>query len=477
MTGENPALSGPAIVTGITGLAPEVLQASELAGTTRKWATGLAQSAANGAHDPAYIRNMENFQGISHQEIFDHAEQMQPGSMHAAAEAWKLIGTGMQFATMNLGLKVRKSVASGWEGASADAMLAALDRFVGEMTAMQDIVNGVGWRIESAALAAEAVKAAVPPPPSGDKPAAPFILGLENPAVLTSSAQSASDSHLEAVWAMTNHYVPNYDPAGQGVPTFGAPTEPGDGASIPGAPGNSNPTSGSPISTEDQSPGSGDQAGAGDEAAAGDQAPGVGDESDSGEYSADEAGSSGDDDGSSGDQGSPSSTDEGSTTAASTAPGATTTTPGSPNSAGGGPGSSHSPGGSGSPGGQPGAAVPGSGRALPGSPIAAVVGAGPGGSGSGGAGGRGYPGMAGMPGMGAGRRQDDDERKTPEWLVNQRNADELLGPREPTVPAVFGIDSGPAREGEWETLRHNENDEAASSPSQGDWTTPDERSR
>ncbi|KAF0846011.1 PPE domain-containing protein [Nocardia caishijiensis] len=472
MTGDNPVLSGPAIVTGITGSTPEIVRAGQGAATTRQWASDLAQSAADGAHDPAYIQTMENFQGISHQEIYDHAQQMQPGTMHAAAEAWKLIGTGMQFATMNLGLKVRKSAAGGWAGASADAMLAALDRFVGEMTGMQDIANGVGWRIESAALAAEAVKAAVPPPPSGDKPAAPLIPGLENPAVLTNSAQSASDSHLEAVWAMTNHYVPNYDPAGQGVPTFGAPTEPGEGASIQGAPGNS-VLSGD--AAGDQS--SGTRLGVGDQpgADAGNQLVSDGLESEEANDDPSSDGASGNEAGSAEDNGGSADdpSDDSSTTAASTDPGAVGSSSGSPNSVGGAPGSgqSGSPGGAGASGGQAGAGVPGAGRALPGTPVAGPVAAVAGGP-TGGAGGRAYPGMAGMPGAGAGRRQDDDERKTPDWLVDQRNTEELIGPREPTVPAVFGIDDGPVREGDWETLRRDE-----SAYGQDDWTTPDEQPR
>jgi hypothetical protein len=95
--------------------------------------------------------------------------------------------------------------------------------------------------------------------------------------------------------------------------------------------------------------------------------------------------------------------------------------------------------------------------------------------------------MGGMPGMGgAGRRQgdqDSEHKGVPEWMVNQRNTEELLGPRTPATPAVFGIDAGPIREGEWETVRREETAEsagpvafAADQPAQDDWSAgPGER--
>ncbi|MGW6697268.1 hypothetical protein [Nocardia sp. NPDC055049] len=489
MTGEGLTTDG--IIAGLTGQTPEVLAANQGAATTRQRAGELAQSAANAAHDPEYIRNMEDFKNRPHQEIYDHAQQMQPGVIHASAETWKLIGSGMQFATIALSSKVRKSAASGWEGASADAMLTALDRYVGEMTGMQEIANGVGWRLESAALAAQAVKASVPVPPSGTSSSSPTIPGLENPAVLVGSEQAASDSHQEAVWAMTNHYVPNYQPAGQGVPTFGAPTEPGDSANVPGSLGNSGPSSGSPQSAGDQSPvGAPEQADQADEPSGENAGVNAGEGSSNGDANGG---------GTDGTEESASSTDEGSTTAAGADTGAVAGTPsaGSPNSAGGVPGSGNpgSSGGSGAPGSQAGSRVPGgqsgagvpiAGRAVAGSP--AVPGAvGVSGGSAGGAGARATPGMGGMPGgAGAGRRQGDQDgehKGIPEWMINQRNTDELLGPREPATPAVFGIDAGPTREGEWETVRRDEVVEssgpaafATDRPAQDDWSaTPRER--
>ncbi|MFD3706132.1 hypothetical protein ACFWUP_23585 [Nocardia sp. NPDC058658] len=489
MTG--PGMTPEGIIAAMTGQTPEVLAANQGAATTRKRAGELAQSATNAEHDPDYIRNLEDFKSRPHQEIYDHAQQMQPGVIAASAEAWKLIGSGMQFATMALGSKVRKSAASGWEGASADAMLAALDRYVGEMSGMQDVANGVGWRLESAALAAEAVKASVPAPPSGTSPSVLLVPGLENPAVRIGSTQAASDAHQEAVWAMTNHYVPNYKPAGQGVPTFGTATEPGDGANVPGVPGNSNLSTGSPQNT-----GAPSSAGTPDQSNQGDQ-PG----SENAESNAGDGSSNGDtNSGGTGDtQESSSNADAGSTTAAGTDTGTTAGTPstGSPNSAGGVPGSVNpgSPGGSGIPGGagsgapgvQGGVGVPVAGRPVAGSP--AVPGAvGAGGGAAGGTGGRTTPGMGGMPGMagGAGRRQGDQDgehKGVPEWMINQRNTDELMGPRTPTTPAVFGIDAGPIPDGEWETVRRDDVAEsagpaafAADQPAQDDWSaTPAQR--
>lgn len=481
MTGEHPSLTTDGLITGLTGVSPEVLTANQGAATTRDRATELARSAVNAAHDPEYIQNLEDFKNRSHQEIYQHAQQMQPGTMHASGEAWKLIGSGMQFATMALSSKVRTAAANGWEGTATAAMLAALDGYVSEMEAIQDVANGVGWRIVSAALAAEAVKAAVPAPPSSATSSSPTVPGLENPAILIGSEQAASDGHQEAVWAMANHYVPNYQPAGQGVPVFGAPTEPGNGANVPGTPGNSIPAGVSPQGVgeqpstnapeqthqEDQPDNEDDVASPGDDSSAGDTNGG-----DSGDTSSSPAGD-GDD----------------STTTAGTDTGtpAATATPGSPSSPSGpyGSGGSGVPGGSGTPigpgtpGAQPGAGAPVAGRSMPGSPVGpGAVGVGP----VAGAGARSTPGMGGMPGMGgaAGRRQGDQDgehKGVPEWMINQRNTAELLGPREPTTPAVFGIDAGPIQDGEWEVVRRDDTEGqggpaafSADQPTQDDWS-------
>ncbi|MFC6010208.1 PPE domain-containing protein [Nocardia lasii] len=475
------------IIVSMTGQTPEVLAANQGAATTRKRAGELAQSATNADHDPAYIRDMEDFKGRPHQEIYDHAQQMQPGQMESTGESWRLIGTGMQFATMTLSGKVNKSAASGWAGQSADAMLAALGRYVGEMEAMADVANGVGYRISSAALAAEAVKASVPAPPAGTGPSVMFAPGLENPAVVIGSEQAANDLHQEAVWAMTNHYVPNYQPAGDGVPAFRAPTEAGEGATVPGAPGNSAPSTGSPQNTTGQpssgtpeatSP-AGQPTGENAVTDTGNSSPdgSTDDDNDDATETQEQAGAAGDD-----------------TTAAGADPGVTPGSPGttSPNPVGGVPGSGQ-PGSPGGAGGQPGSGIPGgaagvpvAGRPVAGSP-AVPGGAGLAGGSGGGSGGRamtGMPGMAGAPGRRSGD-QDNEHKGIPEWMINQRNTDELLGPREPTTPAVFGIDTGPIREGEWETVRRDTPEESAGpaafatdQPAQGDWSSErDERTR
>ncbi|MFE3546999.1 hypothetical protein ACFXK0_28890 [Nocardia sp. NPDC059177] len=62
----------------------------------------------------------------------------------------------------------------------------------------------------------------------------------------------------------------------------------------------------------------------------------------------------------------------------------------------------------------------------------------------------------------AGRRQGDQDgehKGVPEWMINQRNTAELLGPREPTTPAVFGIDAGPVEDCDWEVVRRNDAEE------------------
>ncbi|MFC6012575.1 hypothetical protein [Nocardia lasii] len=141
-----------------------------------------------------------------------------------------------------------------------------------------------------------------------------------------------------------------------------------------------------------------------------------------------------------GDDTSPSSVDPTATTPqaatptspASAVPAATVPGGGSP---GGGAGGGGSPGAGAA---VPGAAVPG----TPGGAAAARTGAGAGGAGSGGAG-RGMSGMGGMGGGGArGKGDDEKEAGTKDYLINQRNGEELTGlgedQRARTVPPVIG---------------------------------------
>ncbi|WP_280240707.1 hypothetical protein [Nocardia abscessus] len=423
------------ILSGNPALDPKAAPKKEAADKTREFVGDADRLVRSGGHDPDYISRMEEFAGLSHQEIRDRVQAMLPGVMHSAAQAWKKTGDAVLFNSMGLSGKVRKSVTQGWEGAAADAILAATQRFTDEMSDIHNVMQSVTMRIESAAYGAEVVKVQVPPVP----PVLPIPIprGAENPAQAVAQKSAEQEAHEAAIWAMRNYYVPAYEPAGQAVPIFTAPAGPNDGVGTPGA--------GLPGSTS-----SGNQAGA----SAGSRPDGAlsqesAQENQAGQPSTTETenavtpASLTEQPG-----GTPSTTpagvDPSSTTPAAVTPSGT---PGRPSTGVPGPGV---PGtgwpGSGEPSGVPRPGAPGRSVPSPGVvPTPGMPGA-PGVAGSPVAAGR--PGTTGMMPPGArGKSDDEDEHKRRrELLVHERNKIDLLGERTPSVPPVLGANPDPPRD-------------------------------
>ncbi|NQE89321.1 WXG100 family type VII secretion target [Nocardia terpenica] len=215
-------------------------------GLSQKGASSSRDSAAEtdknvrtGGYDPDYLPHdaLEPFMSMSHQDIVQAVNDMQPGSMHSSAEAWGKVADAVMFNNLGLNAKVQKAISQGWEGATADAIQNATHRFVGEMTDMHNVTQGVAERITSAAYGAEVAKGAVPSVPQA--PGAPSVKGAENPATVIGYLTAASDAEQAARQAMINYYVPAYPPAGEKIPTYVPPTGPSDGpgANAPGVNG------------------------------------------------------------------------------------------------------------------------------------------------------------------------------------------------------------------------------------------------
>ncbi|MFI5780311.1 WXG100 family type VII secretion target [Nocardia sp. NPDC051570] len=377
---------------------------------------------------------------MSHQTILDNLKTMLPGVMHGVAQEWQKVGDAVMWNSAALSGKVQRTVAQGWEGATADAIVAATRRFTDDLADVHNVMQSVHLRIQSAAYGAEAVKAAVPKVTAAQAQA--LIPGLVLPNEAIGAQGANSEAEQAARMAMVNHYVPTYQPAGQQVPTFVAPQGPG-GTSNDGGGGLNPGWSGGAGGPGGDTPGSkspGDGAQNNEQ-----QQPGT----NPANQSPDSAGQQGNPMGNASDRpgGSdatrPAGFDSTSTTPAGFTPGS-----GGGSTGGGYPGGGYAGGGSGIPGiggfgsgGGGSVAGGGPGRSIPGGPGAVN----PAGGVLGGAGRPAAAGAAGMPGMappgGKGKGEDDKEHKRPDWLTHERNTIELLGEYEPTVPPVLGADA------------------------------------
>lgn len=406
---------------------------------------GEVDRELNRETDPSYVTDLEHFEGMTHQEIYDAVQRMDIGGLRQSVETWVAVSTSITTAFQLNALGVSRAMHGKWEGAAAEAAHSASRLFALAGDVAADVAKSVGNRLDSAAHAAEALRAAVEPPPVA-APADPdssvdsVLPGLVNGAKTEGDDQAVAAARARAVAAMNNIYLPTFPPAGENVPTFQAPPPSGtDPASSP----QSSPVASQPPSSTDPASPTSDQP-ANDQPGA-PANPGQGD---------------------------PAKRPDPSTTPTSTDTNPAGAPPNSSNAAGPrvpdgsspgqSPGMTNSPPGQGLPGaGQPtqrpggapgrtplspggGSSAGGPGASRPGSPIGGSPGAGsassrPVGGGSAGSG-RAMGPMAPMAPGAAGRRQDDErERSIPDYLVRQQPewTEGLQAP-----PEVIGMDAG-----------------------------------
>lgn len=414
------------------GVNPEAMQAQVLAGQGRKASASSQDDLGHDSQDPSYITRMEHFEGIPHQEIYDHVRAMKVDVIADMGAKWRKIANNLSAKILGSRLALHRALSEGFGGEFAQAAETGANTFFDGAENLQHAVSTVGYRIGAVAGAAEAVKLSVPPPPK-DAPTQGLLPGAESPTAVADNMRQQEEQRQVAIGVMNSVYKPNYQPAGDGVPTFIPVKVPEDGppGTGPSNPGGGNPSGGAPGGPSSSPGGPGDKPGEqpGQQPAPGDKPQTAPANTEPGQ-------------GNPGGQqpGSPSPGAPTGDPQRTTAAGAPTGGPGSPT---GGPGSPSSPGGPGAPGGPnqpppPGRSVPG----TPGGPASPAGGAPAPAAARNGM----RPPMGGMPmgGAGGGRRDDESERKTPDYLVTDRQ-EELLGPNQPMMPPTIGDDAAATR--------------------------------
>ncbi|WP_067822860.1 PPE domain-containing protein [Nocardia inohanensis] len=201
---------------------------------------------SHGAVDADYVQRLEHFEGWSHESIYAAVREMNPGDMHAAAEAWVSIGNSLSGVAPRLHMQLQSVLTDGSAGRIAEAADRAAREFVQRVLDVAEIAHGTGHRMTAAAFGAEAVRKTVPPPPdtgstttgSSLSDTSTTFLGLLLGTTAPGDAQQA-EAHREeqyrlALAALEANYVPIYPPAGAGVPAFADVEMPGGGAQSTG---------------------------------------------------------------------------------------------------------------------------------------------------------------------------------------------------------------------------------------------------
>lgn len=240
-----------------------VQQTTEAQDRVASWDSGLADLGAG--TDPDFVTTIEHFEGMTHQALYQavHGQGgMDAAGLRTLQQVWRENYSDLLNLTMFNRLGLNRIFSDGlWTGAASDAAQVASERYALVANQIGQVFASVADRLDALAWSAEAVRAAVQPPPGTavlyadpDDPSQSVLPGLVNPEFSDQDRAARELARQEAVRALNNIYKPTYPPAGSGVPTYvSVPQIAGD---VPGAPGGHSPgTPGSPVMTSTTPPG------------------------------------------------------------------------------------------------------------------------------------------------------------------------------------------------------------------------------
>ncbi|WP_172651567.1 hypothetical protein [Rhodococcus opacus] len=196
--------------------------------------TGLQTSAdrlaaGTGTDDP-YIRTMESFHGMGHEEMYAKVQTMVPDAIGQLAQACHSISNSLPLA---FGFAIlRNTISERWEGAAADAAAQATEKLAATSGQLTSSIAAIAVKLDILSSAAADVKASVPQPASSEGVLSQLPL---SPLAAESSETAREAARLEAVRRLEAIYVPNYRDVGTNVPQLPEPYAPsGDGAGSDG---------------------------------------------------------------------------------------------------------------------------------------------------------------------------------------------------------------------------------------------------
>ncbi|MEV4235943.1 MULTISPECIES: hypothetical protein [unclassified Nocardia] len=170
--------------------------------------------------DPNYAQTVEIFDNLSHREIHDGVQLMNPVVLAAGQQAWQGSSTGLATAVAQAHSEIRVAMADGWRGAAADSAAAAVREFERHGQQLADIMAAVGQRLGQAGDAAEALRAAVVEPSSETTDLAGALLDPTRATENTTTQKSADGTRQDVVQAMDGIYTNVFISTGSGVPAF-----------------------------------------------------------------------------------------------------------------------------------------------------------------------------------------------------------------------------------------------------------------
>ncbi|MFD6390961.1 hypothetical protein [Nocardia sp. NPDC060259] len=259
MTGEHDVTAAVSPIPGAGAINPT--QLTQLVNAQQKLVQAQARTGRSdqalgdlgAGTDADFVQGaMDYFDSWTHQRIYDSVNG--PGGMNVTGlqtlrKAWKDAFTELSNLSAFTQLGLNRIFSEGkWEGSAGQAGLAAASLHTQTANQIAQVFGTMSDRMDAVSAAAEATRAAVPPPAATlatidpDDPLQSVLPGLINPEYETQLRQQAEAQRLAAVAAMNSVYTPNYPPTGSGVPSYATVSNIGDPGASGGTQGPSSTT-------------------------------------------------------------------------------------------------------------------------------------------------------------------------------------------------------------------------------------------
>ncbi|MEU7768556.1 hypothetical protein AB0B25_26095 [Nocardia sp. NPDC049190] len=170
--------------------------------------------------DPAYVPNVEIFDGLTHEEIHAKVQSLEPAVLAMGRQGWADSAAELADAVSQAHIEIRAAIADGWRGSAAESAAAVVGVFEQSGQDLADVLAVVAQRLGQASDAAEAVRAAVAEPSAVAPDLAATLLD-PNQATSNIDGQKASEhARQDVVRAMNDIYAGVFIQTGNDVPAF-----------------------------------------------------------------------------------------------------------------------------------------------------------------------------------------------------------------------------------------------------------------
>ncbi|MFC9893961.1 hypothetical protein ACFVMC_09730 [Nocardia sp. NPDC127579] len=170
--------------------------------------------------DPDYAPSVEIFDSITHKEIHDRVQLMDPTVLNTGQVAWQQTATGLADAVTAAHTEIRASIADGWRGSAAQTAADAVLAFEQQGSQLADVMSTVAQRLGQAGDAAEALRSAIGIPSDEQPDLAAALLDPNQATGNTATQKATENDRQDVVAAMESIYTNAFIQSGAGVPAF-----------------------------------------------------------------------------------------------------------------------------------------------------------------------------------------------------------------------------------------------------------------